>query len=90
MEKCWQLNSLCGDVPGLGDISPLSWSARLVSMQDTLPKARVWYAINKFVGAVGRPLLRVDLCGWSVCCRQSEFDMFFFAVSHFLISRRQT
>lgn len=28
-----------GDVPGLGDISPLSCSARLVSMQDTLPKA---------------------------------------------------
>lgn len=90
MEKCWQLNSLCGDVPGLGGISPLSRSARLVNMQDMLPKARVWDIINKFVGLVGRPLLRVYLCGWSACCRQSEFGMFFFAVPYFVISRRQT
>lgn len=36
-----QLHSPCGDVPGLGDISPPSWSATLVSMQDMLPKAQV-------------------------------------------------
>lgn len=50
----------------------------------------LWDVINKFVGLVGKPLLRVYLCGWSVCCIQSEFIMFFFAVPSFLISRRQT
>lgn len=49
-----------------------------------------WDGINKSVGVVGRSLLRVYLCGWSVRCRQSEFSMFFFAVPYFLISRRQT
>lgn len=41
VKKHWQPNGLCGDLPDLGDISPLSWSARLVSMQDMLPKAQV-------------------------------------------------
>lgn len=58
LEQCWQLHSPCGDVPGLGDISPPSWSATLVSMQDMLPKAQVvWDVINKFVGLVGRSVL---------------------------------